>query len=452
MKIIIVGCGKVGLTLVERLSQEKHDLVVIDQSETAVEQIRAELDIMVVVGNGNSFQTLKEAGVAQADLLIAVTGSDEENLLCCMIAKKTGHCHTIARVRNPIYNREIPYLKKEFDLAMIVNTDSIGASEMARIFQFPSAIKISPFANGRIELLRFRISKDSPLKGDKVTNIKSKYNPNILVCAVNRDEQITIPKGDFVFEENDVVSIIGMRHDAIAFFRKLGLMTGRVKNVIIAGGGRISFYLAESLIKAGIHVTIIERDRERCEHLAEILPQATIICGDATDERLLEQEGLPDAEGFAALTGMDEENILLSLYSKQVSEAKVITKINRINFSNVISDLNLDSVMNPRFIMADRITRYVRSLNNTDNSNVENLYQLEDGKAEALEFVIKEKSNITDIPLQKLRIKKNTLICGIYRGGRIIIPSGQDTLQVNDSVVVVLSGYKISDLKDIIEA
>lgn len=449
MRIIIVGCGKVGQTLVEQLSKENHELVVIDVNPVKMEQVE-DSDAMCIVGNGNSYQTLMEAGVKKAHLLIAVTGSDEQNLLCCLIAKKTGNCQTIARVRNPVYSKEIDFLKKEFGLAMIINPEWAAADEMARIFQFPSAIKIDRFAHGRVELLHFRITADSPLNGQKVIDVRNKYNQNILVSSVTRNDEITIPGGDFIFRENDTVSVIARRFDAMDFFKKLGLMTGRVRNVMIAGGGKISYYLTESLMKAGVHVTIIEMDKSRCEYLAENLPQATIIYGDATDEKLLLQEGLEHAEGFAALTGLDEENILLSLHSKSISKAKIITKINRISFSSVIGNLDLDCVINPRIIMSDSIIRYVRASRNSDESNVENLYQLEDGKAEAVEFIIKENSAVTDIPLMKLPIKKNTLIASIVRDGKLIIPGGQDVIQVNDRVIVMLAGYRISDIKEIL--
>lgn len=449
MRIIIVGCGKVGQTLVEQLSKENHELVVIDENPVKMEQVE-DSDAMCIVGNGNSYQTLLEAGVKRAHLLIAVTGSDEQNLLCCLIAKKTGNCQTIARVRNPVYSKEIDFLRKEFGLAMIINPEWAAADEMARIFQFPSAIKIDRFAHGRVELLHFRITADSPLNGQKVIDVRNKYNQNILVSSVTRNDEITIPGGDFIFRENDTVSIIARRFDAMDFFKKLGLMTGRVRNVMIAGGGKIPYYLTESLIKAGVHVTIIEMNKNRCEYLAEMLPQATIIYGDATDEKLLAQEGIEHAEGFAALTGLDEENILLSLHCKSISKAKVITKINRISFSSVIGNLDLDCVINPRIIMSDSIIRYVRASRNSDDSNVENLYQLEDGKAEAVEFIVKESSAVTDIPLMKLPIKKNTLIASIVRDGKLIIPTGQDMIQVGDRVIVMLAGYRISDIKEIL--
>ena len=450
MRIIIVGCGKVGYTLVEQLSKEDHDLVVIDENSEKIAKVTDDLDAMGVVGNGVSHNTLMEAGIMDTDLLIAVTDSDEQNLLCCLIAKKTGHCKIIARVRNPIYNSEINFLQKEFGLALIINPEYATAVEMARIFQFPSAIKIDSLANGKVELLHFKVAKGSRLDGEKVINIRNSINSNILVSAVTRNDKVIIPNGDFVFQENDKVSIVGVRHDTVDFFKKIGMMTNQIHNALIAGGGKISYYLAKSLINAGIKVTIIELKRERCEELSELLPKARIICGDVTDRHILEEEGFIKAESFAALTGLDEENILVSLYAKGVSKAKIFTKINRINFVTIINNLNLDSIVNPRLIMADYIVRYVRSLKNSENSNVENLYKLEDGKTEVLEFKIKEKSEVTDVPLQELNIKNNILICSIYRDGKIIIPSGQDMIKVNDAVVVVLAGHRISDIKEIL--
>ena len=451
MRIIIVGCGKVGFTLADQLSKDNHELVMIDINPNRVEEIKNVLDVMCLTGNGASFTKLLEAGVAEAGLLIAVTGSDEQNLLCCLIARRAGCSQAIARVRNPVYQDEIEYLQKELGLAMIINPEYEAAHEIARIFQFPSAIKIETFTDGKVELLHFRISGNSPLKGEKLSNLKARFNSNVLVSAVTRGDNLVIPNGNFTFEENDRVSIIGKRHDAMEFFRKIGLMRNRISNAMIAGGGKIPFYLTQSLLKAGIDVTIIEMDRQRCEELADQLPQATIIHGDATDQRILEEEGLADAQGFAALTGLDEENILVSLYARKASKAKIITKVNRITFASVIQGLDLDVVINPRMITADRIIRYARSLKNSENSNVENLYRLEDGKAEALEFLIKEKSEITDTPLQDLDIRSNTLICSIARNGEIIIPSGRSEIRVGDSVVVVLAGYKVSDIREILK-
>lgn len=451
MNIIIVGCGKVGYTLVEQLSGEDHDIVVIDTNEEKVNSITTDLDAMGIVGNGVSFQTLKEAGIDRADLLIAVTGSDEQNLLCCVIARKAGHCKTIARVRNPIYNNEIAFLREELGLAMIINPELTSAAEIARIFQFPSAVKIDSFSKGKIELIHFRITKDCKLNNYQLIHIRSTLKCNILVAMVTRDDEVLIPKGDFIFHEGDVVAIVATPTKASDFFRKIGIGTDRVHTAMLVGGGTIAYYLAKRLLSAGIHTKIIDSDPARCEQLCELLPDATIICGDGTDQRLLMQEGLTSVDGFAALTGLDEENILLSLYAKKISDAKIVTKINRINFSTVLSEIELDSITYPRLLTADMITKYVRSMNESLDSNVENLYKLEDGRAEALEFYIKEPSEVTDIPLQQLKIRKNILICSISRRGQVIIPNGQDELRVGDSVVVVLTHSRLNDIKDILE-
>lgn len=451
MNIIIVGCGKVGYTLVEQLSGEDHDIVVIDEREEKVNSITDQLDAMGIVGNGVSYQTLLEAGIGRADLLIAVTGSDEQNLLCCVVAKKAGHCKTIARVRNPIYNNEITFLRKELGLAMIINPELTSAFEIARIFQFPSAVKIDTFAKGRIELLHFRVTKDCLLNNYELIHIRTSLKCDVLVCMVTRGEEVLIPKGDFVFQEGDVVGIVTTPPKANDFFHKIRIETGKVHTAMIVGGGTIAYYLARRLLSVGIETKIIDQDPARCEQLTGLLPKATVICGDGTDQRLLMQEGLASVDGFAALTGLDEENILLSLYAKKTSHAKIVTKINRINFSGVLNDLSLDSITYPRLLTADVIIKYARSMNESLNSNVENLYKLEDGRAEALEFYIKEPSDVTDTPLEKLRIRKNILICCISRGGQVIIPGGQDMLQVGDSVIVVLTHSRLNNIREILE-
>lgn len=451
MNIIIVGCGKVGYTLVEQLGGENHDIVVIDEREEKVNSITDELDAMGIVGNGVSYQTLREAGIHRADLLIAVTGSDEQNLLCCVIAKKAGHCKTIARVRNPIYNNETSFLRDELGLAMIINPELTSASKIARIFQFPSAVKIDTFAKGRIELLHFRVTKDCLLNNYELIHIRTTLKCDVLVCMVTRGEEVMIPKGDFIFREGDIVAIVATPPRASDFFHKIGIITDKIHTAMIVGGGTIAYYLAHRLISVGIETKIIDHDPERCEQLSELLPKATVICGDGTDQRLLMQEGVESVDGFAALTGLDEENILLSLYAKKVSHAKIVTKINRINFSSVLNDMELDSITYPSLLTADVIIKYARSMNESLNNNVENLYKLEDGRAEALEFYIKHDSEVTNIPLSKLRIRKNILICCIYRHGQVIIPSGQDSLQVGDSVVVVLTHSRLNDIKDILE-
>ena len=453
MNIIIVGCGKVGYTLVEALSNENHNIVVIDTRQDKLDLITDTLDVMGILGNGVSHTVLMQAGIETADLLIAVTGSDEENLLCCVIAKKRGHCQTIARIRNPIYNVEMEFLKKEFGINMIINPELTAANEISKVFQFPSAIRVDTFAKGRVELLHFKIGSNSPLIGLKLSKFHAALHcNNVLVCTITRnDSEVIIPNGDFEFAANDIVTIVAKRRDAIDFFRKIGMEKKRVTNTILAGGGKISYYLAKSLLMSGIKTTIIEINHDRCEFLSEQLPKATIICGDASDKKLLSEECLENAGGFAALTDMDEENILLSLYANGISSAKTVTKVNRINFTSVINKLDLGSIIYPRVITAEYIIKYVRSMNNSLNSNVESLYKLEDGKAEVLEFLLKDNSSVCNIPLQELKFRKNTLICCIYRDNQVIVPSGQDCMRPGDSVMVATSGYNVSDIEEILE-
>lgn len=453
MNIIIVGCGKVGYTLVEALSNENHNIVVIDTRQEKLDLVTDTLDVMGILGNGVSHTVLMQAGIETADLLIAVTGSDEENLLCCVIAKKRGHCQTIARIRNPIYNVEMEFLKKEFGINMIINPELTAANEISKVFQFPSAIRVDTFAKGRVELLHFKIGSNSPLIGLKLSKFHAALHcNNVLVCTITRnDSEVIIPNGDFEFAANDIVTIVAKRRDAIDFFRKIGMEKKRVTNTILAGGGKISYYLAKSLLMSGIKTTIIEINHDRCEFLSEQLPKATIICGDASDKELLSEECLENAGGFAALTDMDEENILLSLYANGISSAKTVTKVNRINFTSVINKLDLGSIIYPRVITAEYIIKYVRSMNNSLNSNVESLYKLEDGKAEVLEFLLKDNSSVCNIPLQELKFRKNTLICCIYRDNQVIVPSGQDCMRPGDSVMVATSGYNVSDIEEILE-
>ena len=453
MNIIIVGCGKVGYTLVEALSNENHNIVVIDTRQDKLDLITDTLDVMGILGNGVSHTVLMQAGIETADLLIAVTGSDEENLLCCVIAKKRGHCQTIARIRNPIYNVEMEFLKKEFGINMIINPELTAANEISKVFQFPSAIRVDTFAKGRVELLHFKIGSNSPLIGLKLSKFHATLHcNNVLVCTITRnDSEVIIPNGDFEFAASDIVTIVAKRRDAIDFFRKIGMEKKRVTNTILAGGGKISYYLAKSLLMSGIKTTIIEINHDRCEFLSEQLPKATIICGDASDKELLSEECLENAGGFAALTDMDEENILLSLYANGISSAKTVTKVNRINFTSVINKLDLGSIIYPRVITAEYIIKYVRSMNNSLNSNVESLYKLEDGKAEVLEFLLKDNSSVCNIPLQELKFRKNTLICCIYRDNQVIVPSGQDCMLPGDSVMVATSGYNVSDIEEILE-
>ena len=452
MNIIIAGCGKVGRALAEQLSSENLDITVSDRKQEAIQQITNIADVRGVVGNGASFEIQMDAGIDTADLMIAVTDADEVNLLCCLIAKKAGGCQTIARVRNPVYHHEIHHIKDDLGLSMVINPEWAAAMEMARLLRFPSAIDIDTFANGRIELLRFQLEEQNPLCNNKIKDLHMLSRCEVLICIVERGNEVLIPSGEVELKAGDMISVVASPVNASRFFKTIGIETNQVKNTMIIGGGKISFYLAKRLLEMGIQVKIIEKDRDACERLCEILPKAMIINGDGTDRELLAEEGLAKAEGFAALTNMDEENVMLALYAKSMSKAKKITKVNRNTFDTIIGSLNIGSLIYPKHITSETILQYVRAMQNSIGSNVETLYRLVDGNAEALEFVIKGKSEVTDIPLQELQLKPHILVCAINRKGKIIIPKGQDCIQKGDSVVIITTdcgAYK--DIRDIMK-
>lgn len=453
MKIIIVGAGKVGDTLAEQLSGEDNDVTVVDRDYAAVQAISNEYDIMGIVGSGTDHSVLEEAGVEKADILIAVTGSDEMNMLTCLIAKKAGNCQTIARVRNPEYNREIRYIKEELGLAMVINPEFAAAMEIARILRFPSAIKIETFAKDRVEALKFRVSEGSVLHNMTVSEITTRLHcDEVLVCTVERGDKAIIPDGNFVMQEKDVISVIASPKRASQFFKKIKVQTNQVRDTMIVGGGKVTFYLAKLLLSMGIDVKIIENNRERCEHLSDLLPQATIICGDGVDQALLMEEGLMKTDSFVTLTNMDEENILLSLFARNKhNKMKVITKINSTAFDEVINKLDLDSIIYPKYVTAEHIVRFVRAMKNSIGSNVETLHHLVDNKVEALEFCIRENAPVLNVPLEKLRLKDNLLIGCISRGRKIITPKGQDMLMLGDTVVVITTNKGLNDISDILK-
>lgn len=451
MKIIIVGCGKIGTTLAEQLSSEHHDLVVIDTNPQKIQQLSESIDVMGIVDNGASINVLSDAGIEDAHLLIAVTGSDELNLLCCVIAKKVSKCHTIARVRNPLYNKERNFIRKSLGITMIINPELASAIEISRLLRFPSAIELETFAKGRVELLKFKLLPEFRLSGMSVMEIVDKLRCNVLICGVERGEEVFIPSGNFILQDNDLISIMASPKNSASFFKKVGIHTHQVKNALIVGGGTLGYYLAALLIDLKIKVRIVENNQERCQQLSELLPEATVICGDGTDKKLLLQEGLTQTESFITLTNMDEENIFLSLFAKKNSKAKLITKVNRIAFDDIIDGLDIGSVIYPKYITADYILQYVRAMENSLSSNVETLYHILDNQAEALEFSVKEASSVTDIPLSQLNLKENLLIACINRNGSIQIPRGQDTIQVGDTVIIVTSVKGLRDLKDILK-
>ncbi len=451
MNIIIVGLGKVGHKLAERLSREnEHSITVIDLRQSVLADIVNAYDVMGITGSGASIDVLEEAGIRQADILIAVTQSDELNLLTCLIARKLSSCNTIARVRNPEYQNEIQLFREDLGLAMIINPELIAAREMARLLRFPSAVQIDTFAKGRVEILKFKIADNSPLCELKLMDISQKLGCNILICGVERGDEVFIPGGDFILKAGDYVSIVATVRDATHFFKKIGLKTGKVKNTMIVGGGETAVYLSNLLIKAGIDVKIIEQKSARCDELCSILPKATVINGDGTENRLLLEEGIDSTESFVALTNLDEENVMLSLYAKTRTEGKTITKISRTAYDEVISNLGLDTIIYPKDLTAEYILRFVRAKNNSIGSNIETMHEILDGKAEALEFNILKNAPVANKTLETLSLKPGILIACINRQGNIITPRGKDMLLPGDTVIVVSIHKGFTDISDIL--
>lgn len=452
MNTIIIGCGKVGQKLTENLSREENqNITVVDLKYSVVQDIINQYDVMGVVGSGASYDVLVEAGIKTADILIAVTGSDELNLLTCLIAKKAGNCQTIARVRKPEYSRELHLIKDDLGLTMVINPELTAANEIARILRFPSAIQIDTFAKGRVEILKFRVSDTSPLDNMQIADINSTFGSDILVCGVERGEQAFIPGGNFVIKSGDCVSIVAAPLSGSEFFKKIGIKTNRVKDAIIVGGGDTSYYLADKLIHRGIKVKIIEKDEKRCEELCQVLPKATVINADGTENAVLLEEGIETAEAFVSLTNIDEENIMLSLFAKSKTNGKVVAKVNRISYDEVIAGLSLDTVIYPKEITAEYIVRFVRAKQNTINCDIETMHLILDGKAEALEFRVRENAPVLDIPLMNLNFKSNVLVACINRGSKIIIPNGSDSIQAGDTVIVVTTHRGFKDINDILQ-
>lgn len=454
MKIIVVGCGKAGREVAAQLSREGHEVTVTDRNAAKLSTLTERIDVLGVAGNGVSSETLIEAGAKTADLLIATTDSDEHNLLCCLFAKKIGTTYTIARMRDPEFISEIPYIREELNLSMVINPELYAAREIARLLKFPEALKIDTFARGRVDIINLILPKDSPLAGTKVHELSAKVKGNILLCAVKRDDEegACIPDGNFELKGGDKVWFVAAGHKhAINFIKAAGVTTlSTIKSVIFIGGGKIAFYTAALLEEAGIKVKIIESDPDRCRYLSEELPDSIIINGDGTDQQLILEEGIVSADAVCAMTGIDEENIILSLFASNVSKAKLVTKINRVSFREVINNMNLGSIVNPQTITADAIVSYVRAMSNSTGSNVKSMCSIADDTAEALEFRVSGNTEYTGIPLKDLKLKRNILIAAINRNSKILTPNGQSTIEPEDTVIVVTTLKGLDDLEDIL--
>ncbi len=449
MHIIIVGLGKLGMTMTKQLVNEGHSVTVVDTNGDKLTNAVDVYDVMGVCGNGATVETLEEAGASKAKLIIAATASDEMNILCCLIANRMGTENTIARVRNPDYAAQMQFLRNELGLSMIVNPEYETANEISRIIRFPSAANLDSFARGKIEIARIRIHSDNMLCDMPIHEIRRKCKAKVIVCAVQRDDEVFIPSGNFVIRCDDTISITGTRSELSHFMKQTGVYKQKIKNVMIIGGGRIAYYLAKQLSDTGRNIKLIEQNLDRCYQLSDMLPDITVIHGDGTDQDLLDEQGLEYQDALISLTGIDEENIIVSMYAESKGINKVITKVNRHSYS-ILNDIGLETVVSPQIVAGNLVTRYVRALHNSaGNSQIQTLYKLVGGKVEAGEFIVPENAGYENIPFKDLQFLPNLIIGCIIRNGKIIFPGGDDVMKANDSIIVVTAGRILEDIHDI---
>ena len=453
MNIIVVGIGKVGYTVAEQLTQENHDVTIIDTNEDVINDTLQDIDVIGVIGNGAVSKTLIGAGIDTCDMLIALTGSDELNIITCLLAKNLGAKNTIARVRNLEYSNDLKIIKASLGLTMAVNPEKEAAAEIQGILKFPIARNVTFFGHDQVDILSFVANKNCSLTDKAIKDSFSRLKTQALACAVERGNDVFIPTGDFVIEENDTIAVLTPTSTAPDFFKQIGLRAHGIKNIMIIGGGMIAMYLAKSLSHINVNTTIIEKDLEKAKALSEMFPKINIVHGDGTNRSLLLEEGLLEADAFICLTGIDEENIVLSLFAKNVSpKIKTITKVNHTLFREVIKTLNIDSVVYPKFTTANIILKNVRAIQSgNERTDVQQLTRIINNKVEAIEFEVHEGSALIGKTLSELRIRKNILLGSITRGKTVIIPKGSDSLRAGDTVVVVTSTERLSRLDDILE-
>ncbi len=452
MNIIVVGCGKIGTTILESLVTEGHNVTAVDKNPLALTDITNIHDVMTVCGNGGDWETLEEAGAMTADLVVAATGSDEVNMLCGYMARRSGAAHTVARVRNPEYNdRSLSNMRQHLELSAAINPDKLAAMELFNILRLPAAAKVESFSARKFEMIELKLKADSKLAGLPLSEARNRFKARFLICVVQRGGQVFIPDGNFVLQGGDKIGLTAKHNEMQKLIKALGLAKKQAREVMLLGGSRIAYYLAKMLLNAGVSVKIIDKDRAVCEQICELLPGATVICGDGAQQEILLEEGLENMDAFVSLTGMDEQNILLSCLASTHNVPKVITKVSRPELSGLAQQLGVECVVSPRGIVADMLVQYARALENSMGSNVEMLYRLMDDGAEALVFNVKDDPRLVRVPLKDLSLKSQVLVAGILRGRDAIIPTGEDTILPGDKVVVISAGRKLNDLSDILK-
>ena len=451
MKIIIAGAGKIGFSVASILSDEGHDITVIDNNPSTINNLSNNLDVICIEGSATNSETLREAGAADADLIMAAMRSDEMNMVCGISARKLGTRHVIARIRDTGYLRQTEFLREALGLSVIVNPELECARDISRILRFPSAIRVDAFSKGSAEIIEHRVIPGSKLDGMQLKDMLSAFNAKVLIGVVERGGEALIPNGNFTLQAGDLFSATGDTRELRKFFTAAGQYRKPVRSVMIMGGGRIAVHLSRLLQDVGISVTIVEADRQRCDELCDLLPDARIIYGDATRGDILLEEGLKAADAFVALTGDDGDNIITSLYAKRCGVGKIVVKVNREYYSDILESSGLDSVVTPKTLISQQLARYVRAMSNSVGSSMETLYRLAEGKVEALEFKVAEGAACVGVPLKTLRLKPNILISAIVRGNRTIIPDGETVISPGDHAVIVTRSGWLKNLDSIVE-
>lgn len=452
MKIIVTGCGKIGTTLLASFTAEGHDVTALDNDAELLATLTDKYDIMGVCGNAVDCDTLEEAGVRGIDLFIAVTGSDELNMLSCFLAKRLGALHTVARIRNPEYSgKSLSFMRQQLDITMPINPEKIAAQELFNTLRFPSTMKVETFSRRNFLMIELRLKPDSPLIDIPLYSLRTQFRANFLICAVQRGDQVYIPGGDFTLQGGDKIALTADPAELHKLLKTMGLLKKQARNIMILGGSKTAFYLAQMLLSSGSSVTIIDKDKAVCHELTDNLPGAVVIHGDGAQESLLLEEGLRSQDAFVALTGTDEQNILLSFYAASEKVEKVLAKVNRDELGTIAEQMGLDNLFSLRHMVSNILVKYVRALENSSGSNnIDTLYKLMDGRIEALEFIVDQPSAVTETPLKALAFKKNILIAGVLRNRKPIIPNGDDMILPGDRVIVMAAQHRLQSLTDIL--
>lgn len=449
MKIVVIGGGKVGEMICKELA-DSCDIIVIDSNPEVIENIYAQYDIQAIVGNGASVDVQKEASMSEADLALAVTNLDELNIMACIIAGRMGAKHTIARVRNPEYHRNVDFIKSSLGINAMINPEEESAKTIARILSLPLAHKIESFADNKVNMVELEIKENSILNNMSLKTFRESFQGNILICVVERGTEVFIPYGDTVLQQEDRIYVTGSLSDLEKLYGVINEFKAPIRSVLIIGGGRIGYYLIEKLLKKGHNIKVIENNKKIAEDLSLKFPKVSVINADGSDQGVLEEEGISGFDSCVALTGIDEENIFISLFAKHMNVRKCITKVNRTAMLKILDHVDLDSVITPGSIIADDIVRYARSLSNGGKSPIEHLYKLADRKVEALEFKAPADSKVIGISLTELSTRDNTLVSLIVRDGEPILPKGDDSIMADDTVVIVTTHQNIARLDDIL--